>query len=299
MLRIATLGAVVVAAAALRRRNRRRKRTSLQSLVTDANSQQQPSCDETLVAAHPSDTVGQAQSNKFGKTAESQNNVLRKLFLKLIRLLLSVLFSALLHAVLGKDTPTTSVLLLSIALFLFMRLNNSNKDSEEVPKQEAAAVRLRAPVPKSQVSGQDLNGLWIKDKETSDSMESAFELLRLNGLLRRAIRLIKGVYIRQSSGEFELSVLSGILWFKVTERYPMDGSQCRWKRRDLRRGQHVGSVHVLPNGALQNQMTWPEPCGGSCTDMYFIPSPGTLWVDTELIVGGEAVRYRQVYRKQP
>lgn len=27
-------------------------------------------------------------------------------------------------------------------------------------------------------------------------MESAFELLRLNGLLRRAIRLIKGVYIR-------------------------------------------------------------------------------------------------------
>ena len=41
-----------------------------------------------------------------------------------------------------------------------------------------------------------------------------------------------------------MAVLSGILWFKVVERYPLDGSPRSHKRRDLRRGLLAGSAHI-------------------------------------------------------
>jgi hypothetical protein len=51
-------------------------------------------------------------------------------------------------------------------------------------------------------------------------------------------RLIKGVQVDldTASQQFTMSVLSGIFWFKVTERYPLDGSSRQYRRRDLRRG---------------------------------------------------------------
>ena len=42
--------------------------------------------------------------------------------------------------------------------------------------------------------------------------------------------------MRLDGGQFTMSVLSGILWFKVTERYPLDGAPVQCRRRDLRRG---------------------------------------------------------------
>lgn len=41
------------------------------------------------------------------------------------------------------------------------------------------------------------------------------DLIRLNGLVRQAVQLIRGVEIRQGGGTFEFSVLSVFPWFKV------------------------------------------------------------------------------------
>lgn len=43
---------------------------------------------------------------------------------------------------------------------------------------------------------QRLGGVWVKDKAASDSMEPACALMQLNGLIRTAIRLIRGLEIR-------------------------------------------------------------------------------------------------------
>lgn len=150
----------------------------------------------------------------------------------------------------------------------------------------------------------------LQDRAASDSMDEACSLMRLNPLMRTAIRLVKGLQIRcvracltrnlqlagrrlpghfakcmltpcpgpdsmslvpallfclassnglhlmkvatasplrrQGKGEFEWSLLSGLLWFKVTERYPLSGEERSWKRRDMRRGTH----HALSGLAI-------------------------------------------------
>jgi hypothetical protein len=76
----------------------------------------------------------------------------------------------------------------------------------------------------------------VQDQEESDSMEPAMAIMHLNPLMRTAIRRMKGMRIVQTTDEFEMQILSGILWFKVIERYPFSGDRRHFKRRDLRRG---------------------------------------------------------------
>ena len=47
-------------------------------------------------------------------------------------------------------------------------------------------------------------------------MEPTLQLMRVNRLIRTAVGLVKGMELRQSDNSFEMIVLSGILWFKVT-----------------------------------------------------------------------------------
>ena len=54
-----------------------------------------------------------------------------------------------------------------------------------------------------------------QDKAASDSMEPTMSLMQVNRLIRTAVRLVKGMELRQSGNSFEIIVLSGILWFKV------------------------------------------------------------------------------------
>ncbi len=46
-------------------------------------------------------------------------------------------------------------------------------------------------------------------------MEPALRMMRMNGIMRTAIRLIKGVRIRLERDSFELAVFSVFAWFKV------------------------------------------------------------------------------------
>lgn len=152
--------------------------------------------------------------------------------------------------------------------------------------------------PAVKTRSRDLSGVWLKDKAASDSMEEAMDATQLNFVLRRAIKLIKGVEIQQTPTDFKFSVLSGILWFKVTETYPMDGSIMRYKRRDLRPGQHRGWVTRTREGHICIKVEWDDPLGGRGSDVFYSPREGTLHADTVLYINGRKVTYRTVYHKQ-
>jgi hypothetical protein len=80
----------------------------------------------------------------------------------------------------------------------------------------------------------------MKDKEASDSMDPVCDLMQLPRLLRMAVGLIKGVEILSDPNDsFQLNVLSGIMWFKIKEKYRLNGEETRHRRRDFRRGQQA------------------------------------------------------------
>lgn len=54
-----------------------------------------------------------------------------------------------------------------------------------------------------------------QDFEASDTLDSAMELVKLNRLLRPAVRLVKGMEVKQAGGIFEFSMLSVVSWFKA------------------------------------------------------------------------------------
>ena len=55
----------------------------------------------------------------------------------------------------------------------------------------------------------------MQDKTLSDTMEPVMAAMKLNPLVRKAVATTKGLRIRTDRKEFEMSVLSSILWFKV------------------------------------------------------------------------------------
>ena len=58
----------------------------------------------------------------------------------------------------------------------------------------------------------------LQNRDRSDSMDPACEAAQLNGLLRRAIRLMKGLEIKLDNTDFQFSVLSVIPVLKITEK---------------------------------------------------------------------------------
>lgn len=146
-----------------------------------------------------------------------------------------------------------------------------------------------------------VNGVWIKDKEASDSMDAVCDLMQLNGLLRMAIGLIRGVEIEAARGShFKLSVISGVLWFKIRESYPLDGTEVRHRRRDFRGGGSFGLARPAVDGGIEIKHRFGPVFEGTMQERFYCPQPDMLMVDTIVDVPerGPAVRYRQIYLKK-
>ncbi|KXZ43287.1 hypothetical protein GPECTOR_95g676 [Gonium pectorale] len=93
-----------------------------------------------------------------------------------------------------------------------------------------------------------LAGVWVKDASRSDSMDEALSAMRLNGLVRTAVRLIRGTEVdgaALAAGRFDMAVFSVISWFK-----------------------HAASVAVGPDGSVLLSISWGEPLAGSGTDHF-------------------------------
>ncbi|KAF8055740.1 purine nucleoside phosphorylase [Scenedesmus sp. PABB004] len=129
-------------------------------------------------------------------------------------------------------------------------------------------------------------------------MSAAVALMGLGGLLRQAIKLIRGVQITQDEASFSMAVFSVLSWFKVSERYALDGSPSRCRRRDFRRGGHRGTASAPSPNTLVLSLEWGPPYGGVGTDTFTLPAPDTLHIDSAITVGGETVSYRSVYHRK-
>lgn len=168
--------------------------------------------------------------------------------------------------------------------------NNSLQRHAPQPQAESAAsTQPRTP---------NLSGVWVKDKAASDSMEPTLKLMQVNRLIRTAVKLVKGIELQQTGNSFEMIVLSGILWFKIKEQYPLTGEVRQFKRRDLRKGLHRGTAEKLPDGAVCITLEWDDPLGGVGTDVFYIPAPGVLYVDSTILMQGQTIKYRTIYNKQ-
>ena len=109
------------------------------------------------------------------------------------------------------------------------------------------------PPPKLAVN---FSGRWQKDRARSSSMSAAMDVMRLGGVMRQAVKLVRGCDIAQTGETFTMDVTSVIGWFKVREVYRLDGSVANLRRRDWRGGElrawgdgreghAVGAVAVL------------------------------------------------------
>eukprot|EP01026_Neomeris_dumetosa_P083186 TRINITY_DN961_c0_g2_i1.p2 TRINITY_DN961_c0_g2~~TRINITY_DN961_c0_g2_i1.p2 ORF type:complete len:308 (-),score=38.65 TRINITY_DN961_c0_g2_i1:219-1142(-) len=148
-----------------------------------------------------------------------------------------------------------------------------------------------------QLLREKFSGIWIKDRERSDSMEKAMDIMGMRGIVRAAVGLIRGVEVKYSKDEFVFSVFSYIMWFKITERYPLNGDICRYNRRDLRSGQHTGYVEEKGQKVMC-RVVWSDPFGGSNTDVWSCPNDDELHVESSLNVAGQSVSFTTVYKKQ-
>ncbi|KAG1668775.1 hypothetical protein FOA52_006028 [Chlamydomonas sp. UWO 241] len=111
-----------------------------------------------------------------------------------------------------------------------------------------------------------LAGVWLKDTVCSDSMDGACDAMHLHGIIRSAVRLVRGIELRPGAptstvgagggGDainpnhgrpvLDLAVFSVLPWFKVRERYEVGGEPSFHARRDLRRGRARCSASLLP-----------------------------------------------------
>jgi hypothetical protein len=133
----------------------------------------------------------------------------------------------------------------------------------------------------------DLSGTWVRDRKRSDSLEAA-------------VRLIKGLEIAMDQKELTMKVFSYVgPWFKVTERYPLNGDRVKVQRRDMRRGQHVGYMTPEKNGkvlVLRNE--WPAPMGGTGVDVFTLLNPDELHIHCSITVGDETAAYLNIYTRK-
>lgn len=63
-------------------------------------------------------------------------------------------------------------------------------------------------------------------------------------------------------------------------------------------GLHRGTAEKLPDGAVCITLEWDEPLGGIGTDVFYVPAPGLLYVDSTIVMNGKSVKYRTIYNKQ-
>ncbi|KAF6266122.1 hypothetical protein COO60DRAFT_644181 [Scenedesmus sp. NREL 46B-D3] len=145
----------------------------------------------------------------------------------------------------------------------------------------------------------NFSGTWLKDREASDSMADAITLMGLSGLMRQAIKLIKGITVTQDDASFSMAVFSVLSWFKVSETYSLDGTSSSCRRRDFRRGGHKGRVAVPSPDKLQLHLQWDDPYGGTGLDEFTMPSADVLHVQSTVSVNGKTCSYRQVYNRKP
>ncbi|KAL4526313.1 hypothetical protein Ndes2526B_g00887 [Nannochloris sp. 'desiccata'] len=148
-----------------------------------------------------------------------------------------------------------------------------------------------------------LTGRWKKDKNASDSMTEACELIQLPWVLRQALAILSTLDIEDTDDYFKTVMKAGGL-MDVVERYSWSGEIVSHPRRDKRRGKHHARVHrhETEDGELAPviEATWGEPLGGWCSDTFLLSQDGkTLKQVTEMKIteSGKSCKYTTVFHR--
>lgn len=239
--------------------------------------------------AAPSSTAGDSSGPRGAAAAALQRA-------KLAHVVLGVLSAGAVAAVMallverGDLYMALAVLVAWVLQALHVQVPVANGRQQPVKEAEdSGAVVPAAPRPQL----PPLAGTWMKDHSASDSMDQIMDVMRINGLLRTAVRLLRGLEIKLDDSDFSFAVFSVVKWFKIAESYKLDGSVCRNRRRDLR-GRQRGVARLTQHGTLVISYEWDSPIAGRGED-EFVVSDGRLHVITTNWVGGQEVKYTQVY----
>jgi len=177
------------------------------------------------------------------------------------------------------------------------------KSSRRLPKQALQAHAVQqdqglSPSDAAAVSAR-LSGAWRKDNAASDPMDAAFDLIQLNWLLRQAVTLVHGLQLRFTADAFHLVVVSKIAWFKVAERYSLDGTPQQNQRRDLRGGGTRSSCTLRPWG-IELLLVWEEPLAGREIMKFRLSEDSqTMEVSSSVrLRSGGSTKYTHIYRRQ-
>ncbi|GBF91184.1 hypothetical protein Rsub_04853 [Raphidocelis subcapitata] len=202
----------------------------------------------------------------------------------------STLLVAAAIALLCKRGAADLALLVVLAwlLLLLQLIKTQPRPSAEAAPAAPSAARTQLP---------PLAGTWVKDHAASDSMEPIMEAMHMNGLLRTAIRLLRGLEIRLDEGSFSFAAFSVVRWFKLREAYSLGGGVSEQRRRDLRGRMH-GAAQLSPQGTILVSYKWGAPHTGRGLDEFSAGPDGRLVVQHTNWVGGREIRYKQVYTRQ-
>ncbi|GIL63620.1 hypothetical protein Vafri_17640, partial [Volvox africanus] len=165
---------------------------------------------------------------------------------------------------------------------------------------EVAVLTGGPPLPFTRSTSVHVNltGLWEKDSAASqvEEYELMLDVLELGGLQKVTARLIDGLDLLHDSQRFEVSFVTVVPFFRVTERSRF-GATTTMMRRDLRSGRQSSQARCIPGGVVV-EMTWDAPLAGSLKEEYLTSDEGSaMAVTSTLRIGPRAAMATQIYRR--
>lgn len=144
-----------------------------------------------------------------------------------------------------------------------------------------------------------LTGKWRKNKDKSDCMREACDMVELPFLFRKALAFLNVLEI-QDDGEYFRTILKADGIMDVVEEYPWkDSKPVVHRRRDKRKGEHIGSVR-REGGHPQIFVTWEDPFGGVCSDTFVLSDDGMELkqvTEMEIVASKKKTKYVTVYSR--
>jgi hypothetical protein len=139
----------------------------------------------------------------------------------------------------------------------------------------------------------------VQDPRRSSGLSHAFDLLCVSTFVRSSAGLVKGFRVEVKDGVLTTSPVLTLPVARLTERYPLDGTPQRHKRRFMKPGKQQGRLLAAADGVVVLRVDWGAPCPGYAVDQLQLLDGGrTLCIREQLQVGGRSVEVVDYYTRK-
>lgn len=148
----------------------------------------------------------------------------------------------------------------------------------------------------------DFSGQWEKDTAASDmdAYAKQVEMLHMSSVQTyAALHFMWGLNIKSDNQGFTLRFLVKrvpAFVFREVEHYTYD-QQTSMSRRDRRSGQQTGDL-TRADGGVQLDIKWGDPYAAHTRELYTLPSPSVMHLNSTVTVGDQSVSSLTVYNKK-